>query len=94
MKSETTPLNAAPTGDYMAREERAEHTVAIMQERDTITNVCEAFGFAVTCGLFGLCGLFTAGPLVHKYASPFLTLALGTRSGLALLGHAFWPSSS
>ena len=62
MKSEKTPLNAAPTGDYMAREDRDEHTVAIMQERDTITNVCEAVGFAATCGLFGLCGLFTVGP--------------------------------
>ena len=62
MKSETTPLTAGPTGDHMAREYREEHTVAVMQERDTITNVCEAFGFVATCGLFGLCGLFTVGP--------------------------------
>ena len=67
MKSETTPLTAAPPGDYMVREA---HTVAILQERDMITNVCEALGFAVTCGLFGLCGLFTVSPLVHKHTGP------------------------
>jgi len=59
MKTETTPLTAAPAGDFMARDA---HTVALLQERDTITNVCEAFACGLTCGLFGLCGLFTVGP--------------------------------
>ena len=38
MKSETTPLTAGPTGDTWRANIREEHTVAVMQERDTITN--------------------------------------------------------
>ncbi len=57
LKTETTPLTAAP--EMMDRDP---HKVTQLQERDTITNVCEAFACGITCGLFGLCGLFTVGP--------------------------------
>jgi regulator of protease activity HflC (stomatin/prohibitin superfamily) len=59
LKTETTPLTAAPAGEMM---DRSPHKVTQLQERDTITNVCEAFACGITCGLFGLCGLYTVGP--------------------------------
>lgn len=60
--SETTPLVYQSKTVEAETMMRQEHKTVKVQDRDLITNVCEALACGLTCGLFGLCGLYTVGP--------------------------------
>lgn len=62
VKNEKTPLMSsapAPSTQIMGR---TNHDVVQLQSKDFITVVAESVACIATCGLFGICGMYTVGP--------------------------------
>lgn len=62
VKTEKTPLMSSAPAPSTQAMGRTGHDVVQLQSKDIITVVAESVAMIATCGLFGLCGMYTVGP--------------------------------
>jgi len=89
VKTETTPLISssapAPSNRVMGR---TDHDTVQLQIKDVITVVAESAACIATCGLFGLCGMYTVGP-----RETILTLHNGRLTGIESQPGCHWAAA-
>jgi len=89
VKTETTPLISssapAPSNRVMGR---TDHDTVQLQSKDVITVVAESAACIATCGLFGLCGMYTVGP-----RETILTLHNGRLTGIESQPGCHWAAA-